>query len=188
MSMDSGKGVIDHQKPAKTIKMQDLYKKKQAVSKVNKLTSKDYDFIKLIGFRLGEEEFVIEIDKVKEIGKVPLVTRVSQSPRFVEGIANLRGEILQILNLHKIMGLICKEINERSRIIVLDDTSAFAAIIVDSVSEVLEIDKNTIQRPPEIIAGDKGKFIKGVIKEDKRRSILWLDSSAIYQEFTGAAS
>lgn len=58
-----------------------------------------------------------------------------------------------------------------------------AAIIVDSVSEVIEVEKEAVQSTPDIIAADKAKFLKGIIKPDKHRNILWLDSGAIYSEF-----
>jgi purine-binding chemotaxis protein CheW len=139
--------------------------------------------IKLIGFKLNAEEFVIEIERVKEIVKVPLVTRVSKAPEFVEGIANLRGDILQVVNFHKIMGLENLPISDKSRIIVLDDKNVLAAIIVDSVSEVIEVEKDAIQSTPDIIASDKSKFLRGIIKPDTHRNILWLDAGAIYSEF-----
>jgi purine-binding chemotaxis protein CheW len=161
-------------------RLEDFYRRAPADRK-KVLTAQET--VKLIGFRLADEEFGIEIERVKEIGRVPLVTRVSRSPVIVEGIANLRGEILQVLNFHKIMGLSSCSITEKSRIIVLDDKFTFAGIIVDAVSEVMEIEKESLQPPPEIIAGERKRFIKGIIKQERKRSTLWLDCAAIYSEF-----
>ncbi|MES2616069.1 MAG: chemotaxis protein CheW [Bdellovibrionota bacterium] len=143
---------------------------------------------KLIGFKLAEEEFSVEIGRVKEIVQVPLITRVSKAPDFVEGITNLRGDILQIINFHKIMGLENIPMTDKSRIIVIDDKNVLAAIIVDLVTEVMEIEKNSVQITPDIIAADKAKFLKGIIKPDTRRNILWLDLDAIYSEFKNQSS
>jgi purine-binding chemotaxis protein CheW len=167
------------------MRLEDMYRIKgeAKVGSTRKRVVPTIETIKLIGFKLNEEEFVIEIERVKEIVRVPLVTRVSQAPDFVEGVANLRGDILQIVNFHKIMELENLLISEKSRIIVLDDKNVLAAIIVDSVSEVIEVEKEAIQSTPDIIAADKAKFLKGIIKPDQYRNILWLDSAAIYSEF-----
>ena len=166
------------------MRLEDMYKiRGETKGGIRKRVVPTIETIKLIGFKLNEEEFVIEIERVKEIVKVPLVTRVSKAPDFVEGVANLRGDILQVVNFHKIMELENLPITEKSRIIVLDDKNVLAAIIVDSVSEVIEVEKEAIQTTPEIIAADKAKFLKGIIKPDTHRNILWLDSASIYSEF-----
>lgn len=165
-------------------KLDALYKLKHDTSGIRKRIAPKIETYKLIGFKLNEEEFVIEIERVKEIVKVPLVTRVSKAPHFVEGVANLRGDILQVVNFHKIMGLENQPISERSRIIVLDDKNVLAAIIVDAVSEVIEVEKEAVQPTPDIVAGERSKFLKGIIKPHKHRNILWLDCGAIYSEFS----
>jgi len=165
-------------------KLDALYKLKHDSSGVRKRIVQKIETFKLIGFKLNQEEFVIEIERVKEIVKMPLVTRVSKAPHFVEGVANLRGDILQIVNFHKIMGLENPIISDRSRIIVLDDKNVLAAIIVDSVSEVIEVEKEAVQQTPDIIAGERSKFLKGIIKPHRHRNIMWLDCGAIYSEFS----
>ncbi len=166
------------------MRLEDMYKiKGESKGEARKRAIPTVETVKLIGFKLNAEEFVIEIERVKEIVRVPLVTRVSKAPDFVEGVANLRGDILQVVNFHKIMELENLPISEKSRIIVLDDKNVLAAIIVDSVSEVIEVEKDAVQSTPDIIAADKAKFLKGIIKPDSHRNILWLDSGAIYSEF-----
>ncbi len=165
-------------------KLDALYKLKHDTSGIRKRIAPKIETYKLIGFKLNEEEFVIEIERVKEIVKVPLVTRVSKAPHFVEGVANLRGDILQVVNFHKIMGLENQPISDRSRIIDLDDKNVLAAIIVDAVSEVIEVEKEAVQPTPDIVAGERSKFLKGIIKPHKHRNILWLDCGAIYSEFS----
>lgn len=166
------------------MRIQDMYKaNSDNKGSTRKRVVATVETIKLIGFKLNEEEFVIEIERVKEIVRVPLVTRVSMAPDFVEGVTNLRGDILQVVNFHKIMELDNQPITDKSRIIVLDDKNVLAAIIVDSVSEVIEVEKEAVQSTPDIIAANKAKFLKGIIKPDRHRNILWLDSGAIYSEF-----
>ena len=82
------------------------------------------------------------------------------------------------------MGLENQPISDRSRIIVLDDKNVLAAIIVDAVSEVIEVEKEAVQPTPDIVAGERSKFLKGIIKPHKHRNILWLDCGAIYSEFS----
>lgn len=164
-------------------KLESLNKFKHDLSGQRKRIAPKIETYKLIGFKLNDEEFVIEIERVKEIVKVPLVTRVSRAPYFVEGVANLRGDILQIINFHKIMALENLSISDKSRIIVLDDKNVLAAIIVDGVSEVIEVEKEAVQPIPEIVAGEKSKFLKGIIKPNMHRNILWIDCGAIYNEF-----
>lgn len=96
------------------MRLEEMYKiKGESKDAARKRLIPTIETVKLIGFKLNEEEFVIEIEKVKEIVRVPLVTRVSQAPDFVEGVANLRGDILQVVNFHKIMELENLPINEK---------------------------------------------------------------------------
>lgn len=165
------------------LNLRDLYKtKKDDVAETLEKRNPSSEIYKLIGFRLSDEEFVIEIDHVKEIVRVPLITRVSHAPNFVEGIANLRGDILQIVNFHTLMGLENSPITDKSRVVVLDDKQTLAGILVDSVSEVIEVEKEAVQPIPDMIAAEKTKFLKGIIKPHRHRNILWLDSSSLYSE------
>ncbi|MBX9704213.1 MAG: chemotaxis protein CheW [Silvanigrellaceae bacterium] len=162
------------------LKLKELYKKSEDNLPYGQNKS---EFIKLISFKIEHEEFVIEIHKIKEVCKIPLVTRVSKAPYFVEGVANLRGDLLQIVNIHKILHLKNIPLSEQSRIIVLDDKNIHAAIIVDVVGEVMEVEKDAIQVTPDFFVKNKGNFFKGIIKPHKNRNVIWLNVSAMYEEF-----
>lgn len=128
----------------------------------------------LVCFNLGKEEFGIDIMKVQEIIKVPEITKVPRTPDFVEGVINLRGNVLPVVDLRTRFDLEETERNESNRIIVVNIKGKTTGIIVDFVSEVLRLPKNSIEPPPPIISGIQAQFLRGVgkLKDGKRLVIL----------------
>ena len=128
----------------------------------------------LVCFNLGKEEFGIDIMKVQEIIKVPEITKVPRTPDFVEGVINLRGNVLPVVDLRTRFDLEETERNESNRIIVVNIKGKTTGIIVDFVSEVLRLPKNSIEPPPPIISGIQAQFLGGVgkLKDGKRLVIL----------------
>ncbi len=105
----------------------------------------------LVVFSLAEEEFGVEIKKVNSIIKTEKITKIPNSEFFVEGVINLRGKIIVIINLHKKLGLKQKEWDKDTRIIVVELEEETVGMIVDSVKEVLRIEESKIEAAPEII-------------------------------------
>jgi purine-binding chemotaxis protein CheW len=135
--------------------------------------------IQLVSFLLGEEEFGADILMVQEIIRMQPITRVPNAPHFVEGVINLRGKVIPIVDLRKRLNTLASEDTRKTRIIVVDIEGKITGFIVDSVSQVLRIAKNTIEPPPSIvIAGIESEYITGVSKLDDRLLIL-LDFSKI---------
>ncbi len=140
----------------------------------NQLQQTMNSFTQVVSFSLAKEEYAIEILKVKEIILVEGITRVPQMPDYIEGIINLRGDVVPVLDLRKRFGLPNIEINEETRIIVSRMEKRIIGLIVDSVSQVMKIPNADIQEPPDTIAGLAGEYLTGVGKVAERM-IMMLD-------------
>lgn len=128
---------------------------------------------KYVLFRIGNEEFGIDIMKVKEITEAKDAVRVPDCPSFVEGIINLRGDVTPIINLRRKLGLgsLEKEIQSH-RIIILGIEDKLAGFLVDDASQVVSIDDADIEEPPRL-AFDRGKeYVEGVGKLGERMIII----------------
>lgn len=128
--------------------------------------------IQLVVFKLGNEEYGVQITQVKEINRLTTATKVPKSPSFVEGIINLRGQIIPIIDLKKRFDLELTEYTGEARIIVIQVGAQTFGIKVDAVSEVLRINTDTIENAPEIVSGIDAQYITGVAKEGERLLIL----------------
>lgn len=136
------------------------------------------DELQLVSFNIGTEEFGVDILKVQEINRMVEITKVPQAPHYVEGVINLRGKVIPIVDLRKRFNLELKEYDKDTRIVVVDIGGNIMGMIVDSVSEVLRLPSNTIEPPPEIVTGINSEYIKGVAKLDDRL-LIFLDLSKV---------
>lgn len=138
--------------------------------------------VKFLSFRLGSEEFGIEILRVVEIIAIMQVTEVPRMPEFIRGVINLRGKIIPVFDLRLKFGMPMKAYNERTCIILaqMEHEGALIAtgIIVDEVSEVLPINREAWEDTPVFGAGIDARFLLGVGKIDER-VILLLDVDRI---------
>lgn len=142
---------------------------------------KDYDskeVLQLVTFRLGNEEYSLDILKVQEIIRHMDLTRVPKTPDFVDGVINLRGRVIPVIDLRKRFGLASDERTNETRIIVVDVNDAIVGFKVDAVSEVLRLPADTVEPPPSIVTDVESEYIKGVGKMEGRLIIL-LDVSRI---------
>ena len=131
------------------------------------------DLLQLVIFQLGGEEFGVEIMQVQEIIRMPEITRIPQSPVYVEGVINLRGKIIVVINLDTRFDLNSKELDDDSRIIIVEVGDNVVGMVVDSVSEVLRLSTSNVEPAPEIISAKiKADYLKGVGKLDDRLLIL----------------
>jgi len=128
--------------------------------------------LQLVTFKVDNEEFAVDILKVQEINKMIDITRIPNAPPFVEGVINLRGKIIPIVDLRKRLGFGGKEYDKSTRIIVIELDGMVLGFIVDSVSEVLRISDATVEPPPSLVAGVESDYIEGVGKLDNRLLIL----------------
>lgn len=132
----------------------------------------DGRILQLVTFKLENEEFGVDILKVQEINKMMNITKIPNAPSFIEGVINLRGKIIPIIDLRKRLGFYNRGYDKSTRIIVVELDGLVLGFIVDSVSEVLRIPGNTIEPPPSIVAGIESDYIEGVGKLNDRLLIL----------------
>jgi purine-binding chemotaxis protein CheW len=115
--------------------------------------------LQLVTFKLGTEEFGVDILKVQEINKMMSITKIPNAPAFIEGVINLRGKIIPIVDLRKRLGFREQPYDKSTRIIVVELEGLVLGFIVDSVSEVLRIPANTIEPPPSICVHQSSSYI-----------------------------
>lgn len=128
--------------------------------------------LQLVIFRLYGEEFGVEITKVREIVKPREITKLPNVVDFVEGVTNLRGEVIPIIDLKKRFGIEATDMTDDSRIIIVDISDNRVGLVVDDVTEVLRIPEADIDPPPRTIAGLKAEYIQGIGKVGERLLIL----------------
>ncbi len=129
------------------------------------------DLLQLVSFHVGGEEFCLDILRVQEIIRIQALTRVPNSPDFVEGVINLRGKVIPVIALRKRFGLEALAHDRQTRIVVSEVKGTVLGFIVDSVSEVLRIPADTVEPPPRL--GKVGReYVSGVGKLDSRLLIL----------------
>jgi purine-binding chemotaxis protein CheW len=137
--------------------------------------------VQLVTFMLGEEEFGVPISQIQEIDRLGKVTKVPNAAQFIEGITNLRGEVIPVLDTRKRFELEAKPADDRTRIIIVDLGGTKTGLVVDSVREVLNLARKDIAPPPEAIgSGIDQQFISGIGKVDEgKRMIVLLDVERI---------
>jgi purine-binding chemotaxis protein CheW len=137
--------------------------------------------VQLVTFMLGGEEYGVPISQIQEIDRLSKITRVPKAAPFVEGVTNLRGEVVPVLDTRKRFELEAKASDDRSRIIIVELGGVKTGLIVDSVREVLSLPKKDIAPPPVAIhSGIDQKFISGIGKVDAgKRMVVLLDVEKI---------
>lgn len=145
----------------------------------------DSELLQLVSFEVGEEEYAVPILSVQEINRMMQITKVPQSPSFVEGVINLRGKIIPVIDLRKRFGLTKLENSDDVRIIVVDIASRVIGFTVDRVNEVLRINANIVEPAPAMVCGMDTDYVQGVGKLDDRLLILLhLEKLFTADEFT----
>ncbi len=138
----------------------------------DKKKSGSKEVLHLVTFRLGDEEYSVDILRVQEIIRHTELTRVPKAPGFVDGVINLRGKVIPVLDLRKRFGLDAIEKTNETRIIVVDINDKTVGFKVDAVSEVLRLPADTVEDAPEILTDADSGYIKGVGKMEGRLIIL----------------
>jgi len=134
--------------------------------------------LQLVSFNIGSEEFGVDILKVQEINRMVEITKVPQAPHYVEGVINLRGKVIPVIDLRKRFNLEVKEHDKDTRIVVVDINNNIMGMIVDAVSEVLRLPADTIEPPPELVTGVNSEYIKAVAKLEDRL-LIFLDLTKV---------
>lgn len=139
--------------------------------------------LQLVGFVMGKELFGVDILMVQEIIRSAPITSVPNSPEFIEGVINLRGSIIPVIDLRKRLNLYKKDEVKKSDtwIIIVNVEDRVTGFIVDAVTKVMKVPKNSVEPAPDIVtAGLHSQYIQGVCNIDDRLLIL-LDFSRILQ-------
>lgn len=145
----------------------------QALVKIDE-NAKNDELIQLVSFMLADEEYGVEVLKVREIIRMPTITKMPNVPQHVEGIINLRGKVIPIISMRRRFGLMENENSSQTRIIIMDVCGTLTGFIVDAVSEVIRIHSSEIQPPPSMIlsGGIAQEFITGVFNHAERLLII----------------
>ncbi len=128
--------------------------------------------IQVVAFYLQEEEFAVDIQQLREVLKFTDITPLPRTSDFIEGVINLRGEVIPVIDLRKRFGMEQKEKDDRTRIIIVEIDSNLIGLIVDQVSEVLHLTNDQIEPPPGDVTGTRTDFIMGIGKIGQRLIIL----------------
>lgn len=131
------------------------------------------ELIQLVSFNLAQEEYGVDVLKVREIIRMPTITRVPNTPHYVEGVINLRGKVIPIINMRKRFSLADAEYDKQTRIMVMDVGGELMGFIVDAVSEVIRISSSEIQPSPAVVSSSVDQeCIAGVINQAERLLVL----------------
>lgn len=134
----------------------------------------------LVGCRLDDEDYAIAIIKIQEIILMKPITRIPQVPAFIEGLINLRGVVIPIINLRKRFGMSTRDHDEETRIIVLNLQGKTVGCVVDSVTKVMRISSDQVQPPPLTMMALAKHYISGIGKLEDRLLII-LDIERLFE-------
>ncbi|WP_298927393.1 chemotaxis protein CheW [uncultured Ramlibacter sp.] len=123
-------------------------------------------------FRLGAEEYGIDILKVQEIRSYEPPTHIANAPGFIKGVVNLRGVIVPVIDLRMALGCASVEYNDFTVVIVLNVRGRVVGVVVDSVSDVLELSQDNIRPAPDMVAAMDASAITGIASVQDRMLIL----------------
>lgn len=133
-------------------------------------------------FKLGKEEYGIDIMNVKEIGPYQESVKVPNTPDFIEGIINFRGKVIPIVNLEKRFNLKDNGITNDTRIIIINLKDKQVGFVVDEASQTVRLDDEDIDPAPDIISSVDRRYITGVGKLDEKRLLILIDLEKVLSD------
>lgn len=131
--------------------------------------------IKVIVFALADEEYGVEVEKVKTIERMQPMTRVPRTPDFIRGVINLRGVVTPVLDLRGRFGLPETAYTDDTRIIIVTVNDIEVGMIVDMANDVIDVNTGMIDDPPEAVGGIRAKYLRGVAKIGESRLLVMLN-------------
>jgi purine-binding chemotaxis protein CheW len=139
-----------------------------------KMSQAAHEMIQLVSFELGGEEYGVDVQTVREIIRMPAITKMPNTPDYVDGIISLRGAVVPIISFRKRFRLCESELDHKSRILVMEVGDGMSGFVVDSVSEVIRLHKSEIQPPPSLVlsGGISQEFISGVFNHADRLLVI----------------
>src|SRR3989442_14971994 len=136
--------------------------------------------LQVVGFRIGSETYGVRIGAVREIVRVPEITSVPSAPEAIEGVINLRGKIIPVMDLRKRFGQTDIHIDKKNRILVAELENKLVGLIVNAASDVLKIPPSEVEPPSTVFAEGESSYVTGVGKL-KGRLIILLDIAKLLQ-------
>lgn len=154
--------------------MSDITKFETSVTSASSALKKEdtENILQLVSFTIGKEEFAVDILMVQEIIRVIQCTKVPNAPQYVDGVINLRGKVIPVVNLRYKLGMQRIDSDKNTRIIVIEMNNITVGFLVDAVKEVLRIPSSITEPPPSMISGISAEYILSVGKLKDRLLIL----------------
>ena len=143
--------------------------------------------IELLSFYVGDHEYSVDIMSVREIRGWTKTTSLPHSPQYVQGVINLRGTVLPVVDLALRLGLSAKEPDERNVVVVVDLDCRTLGLRVDAVSDILSISTNALQDPPQMSADEEDSFVRALTIVDERM-VRVLDLKSVLPSMDEAAA
>lgn len=153
----------------------------EASEKAGALADEEVKIVELIVFNLGEEEFAADIDQVREIIRIGIITPIPDSPNFIKGVTNVRGEITVVIDLKERFFLPIKKEIETKHIVITEQENNLFGLMVDEVTEVLRIPENDVKPTPELVTRIDRIYVRGVITLENRL-IIFIDLAKVLEE------
>lgn len=155
--------------------------------KKEEVSRSSHEIIQLVSFELEREEYGIDVLTVREIIRMPTITKMPNTPDYMDGIINLRGTVVPIISLRKRFGLCEREEDNSCRILVMEVGKSLTGFVVDAVAEVIRISSADIQPPPSIAQGNTAQdCITGVVNQGERL-LITLDLNRLFTDEEKAA-
>lgn len=149
---------------------------------------------KFLGFRLGDEHYGVAVSVVREIIEMQPITKLPRTPHYVLGMLNLRGKIIPVVDLRRKLGLCDGAPAETTRIVVIDAGGQRTGVVVDGVSDVLDIAQDQIEAPPHLQKSSSVTYLQGIAKLAARvyilmdvAGVLSADDASQLNQLVGAA-
>ena len=141
----------------------------------------DEKIFEMVGFKLGNEEFMVDINKIREIIMKTDITYVPRIPPYFEGVINLRGNIVPIINMRKKLGMKSEKFTKDSRILIMEVNDMLVGFIVDKITKVILIPERNIEPTPVTFGGMASEFIYGVGRHENR-IIGWVNIEKLVED------
>jgi purine-binding chemotaxis protein CheW len=129
--------------------------------------SNDKEIGEFACFVLDEERYAVDILKVREVARYQTVSRLPRFPSFVEGVINLRGNIIPVVDMRKRFGLAPADPTKRTRIIIMSVIGKIIGVIVDEAREVVRVPMSEVKQPPKFVKDIESDYLSGVIEREK---------------------
>jgi len=143
---------------------------------------KDEDMLQLVGFKLGDEEYAIDVLKIQEIIRLVEITSVPRTENYIMGVMNLRGKVIPVVDLRVRFNLEKSDFDKKTRIIVVRFEKENIGFVVDEVTQVVRINKSMIEPTPPLVGSIGQEYILGICKYDERLIILLDIDTLIYED------